>query len=56
MSRRLNNQVRRLAQRGATKETARQHATSLFQSRGPRTDAKVARLVDRFLNGRKKVA
>lgn len=56
MSRRLNTQARRLAQRGATKETARQHAASLFPDRGSRTDAKVTRLVRQFLEGRRKAA
>lgn len=54
MSRRLNAQARRLAQRGATKETAASHATSLFQTRGTRTKEKIARLVSRFLEGRRK--
>lgn len=54
MSRRLNDQAHRLGQRKATRETAGAHATSMFPVRGQRTDAKVARLTHRYLNGRKK--
>lgn len=54
MSRRLNTQARRLGQRGAVKESAAGHATAMFPVRGRRTADKVARLVSRFLEGRRK--
>lgn len=56
MSRRVTDQARRLAQRGATKETAGAHATAMFPKRGQRTDAKVSRVVRQYLEGRRKKA
>ena len=56
MSRRLNDQTRRLGQRKATRDTAGSHAMALFPTRGQRTQAKVARLVSRYLEGRRKAA
>jgi hypothetical protein len=56
MSRRLNSQARRLGQSGATKESAREKALTMFPRRGMRTVDKMARLISRFLEGRKKAA
>lgn len=56
MSRRLNTQARRLAQSGADKASVREKALTMFPKRGPRSTDKLARLVSRFLEGRRKAA
>ena len=54
MSRRLNAQARRLGQSGADKVSAREKALTMFPKRGLWTTDKMARLISRFLEGRRK--
>ena len=54
MSTRLNGQVRRLGQAQATRESAAARTTAMFPTRGRKTSAKIARLISRFLEGRRK--